>query len=368
MSEIIINNRLIGDGHPIFLIAEAGTSHQGSLTKAYELIDAAKEAGAHCVKFQYVIADELVHPSAGSFLLLGREVSIYHRFKELEQPLSFYKDLKEYCDKKDILFLCTPFGVESAKNLLTLNPAAIKIASPELTHLPLLDSFKDYRQPLLLSTGVSKIRDIRLALQHITAPFALLHCLTQYPANPLEANLNTIDFYRNRFNCVAGLSDHTEDPLLVPLIALNCGASLIEKHLTLSKEDSGLDDPFALTPLEMKKMANALKEFQPHSWKEQNKILIDTFGKKRVHKIKGRKCKTMTESEKKIYLTTNRSLIALKDIQQGEPFTPQNCGLLRSEHNIKPGVSSRFYEDTMKKKAAVFIPNGSGISSKMIGK
>ena len=141
MPQIEIAGRPVGSEAPVFVIAEAGTSHQGSLKKAFELADAARESGADCVKFQYVIAEEIVHPKAGSFPLLGRQVDIFRRFRELEQPLSFYRELKEYCERTGILFLCSPFGPESARNLLTLQPAAVKIASPELNHYPMLGCF-----------------------------------------------------------------------------------------------------------------------------------------------------------------------------------------------------------------------------------
>ncbi len=366
MPQININGRPVGPGHPLFIIAEAGTSHGGSLKKACELADAAREAGADCVKFQYVIAEEIVHPHAGSFPLLGRQIDIYKRFKELELPLSFYEELKHYCDAIGILFLCSPFGPVSARNLLALHPAAVKIASPELNHYPMLECFAGSGVPLLISTGVSTSADIAAALKAVDSPFALLHCVTQYPARPEEYNLNTIAYYADRFGCVAGVSDHSEDPLLVPMTAAACGAALIEKHLTLSRSGDGLDDPFALTPDRMKEMVTALRRMDTLSEKEKQTAVCSEFGEKTVRIIRGRKKKKLTPGERKIYRTTNRSLIAVCDIPVGEPLSSSNCALLRSEHNMRPGLSPDEYTAAMKKKAAVFIPDGSAILSNML--
>lgn len=366
MPQIEIADRPVGSEAPVFVIAEAGTSHQGSLNKAFELADAARESGADCVKFQYVIAEEIVHPKAGSFPLLGRQVDIFRRFRELEQPLSFYRELKEYCERTGILFLCSPFGPESARNLLTLQPAAVKIASPELNHYPMLGCFSGTGIPLLISTGVSTVKDITVALKAVDSPYALLHCVTQYPAAPEEYNLDTIAYYTDRFGCVSGVSDHSEDPLLVPMTAAACGASVIEKHLTLSRSGDGLDDPFALTPDRMALMVHSLRALYTLSETERIKTVESEFGKDRIRIIRGKRKKELTPGERKIYKTTNRSLIAVRDIYPGEPLSAENCALLRSEHNMVPGLPPSRYADAMKKKAAVFIPDGSAILTNML--
>lgn len=366
MPQITINGRKIGDNQPIYVIAEAGTSHQGSLSKAFELADAARNCGADCVKFQYIIADEIVHRCVGSFELLGREVNLYRRFQTLELPLSFYSDLKAYCEHIGIEFLCSPFGPESARRLLSLQPNAVKVASPELNHYPMLKCFKGSRVPLLISTGVSTVKDIFAALKAVDSPSALLHCVTQYPARAEESNLNTIAYYADRFHCVSGLSDHSEEPLLVPMTAAACGASVIEKHLTLSKTSDGLDDPFALTPDRMRLMINALREMDRLTATEKRKTVESEFGKERIKLIVGKKQKILTPSEKAIYRTTNRSLIAVRNIQPNEPLNESNCALLRSEHNMLPGLPPEKYEWALKKKAAVFIPDGSAVLSNML--
>ena len=369
MPQIKVADRLIGGSAPIFIIAEAGTAHNGSIQKAFELIDAAREAGADCVKFQYVIADEIVHPKAGAFPLLGKSVDIYRRFRALEQPFAFYEELNDYCRRTGILFLCSPFGPQSARQLLSLKPAAVKIASPELNHYPMLACFRGSGVPLFVSTGVSTLSDIRDALAFIDSPVALLHCVTTYPMPPEEAGLGVIAQLARRFRCVAGFSDHSEDPLLVPMTAAACGASIIEKHFTLSHSGDGLDDPFALEPMQLSRMVKALRRLDPLKQDERLQIVREEFGAQRIDQIRGKKKKKkLTPEEKTIYKTTNRSLLAITDILPGEALSEKNCALLRSEHNLRPGLPPRQYAAAMKKKAAVPIANGSAILMNMLKK
>lgn len=368
MPQIKVADRLIGGSAPIFIIAEAGTAHNGSLQKAFELIDAAREAGADCVKFQYVIADEIVHPKAGAFPLLGKSVDIYRRFRALEQPFAFYEELNDYCRRTGILFLCSPFGPQSARQLLSLKPAAVKIASPELNHYPMLACFRGSGVPLFVSTGVSTLSDIRDALAFIDSPVALLHCVTTYPMPPEEAGLGAIAQLARRFRCVAGFSDHSEDPLLVPMTAAACGASIIEKHFTLSHSGDGLDDPFALEPMQLSRMVKALRRLDPLKQDERLQIVREEFGAQRIDQIRGKKKKKLTPEEKTIYKTTNRSLLAITDILPGEALSEKNCALLRSEHNLRPGLPPKQYAAAMKKKAAVPIANGSAILMNMLKK
>ena len=368
MPQIKVAGRPIGGGAPVFIIAEAGTAHNGSLQKAFELIDAAREAGADCVKFQYVIADEIVHPKAGAFPLLGKTVDIYRRFRSLEQPFEFYEELEAYCRRTGILFLCSPFGPQSARRLLSLNPAAVKIASPELNHYPMLACFRGSGVPLFVSTGVSTPADIRDALKFIDSPAVLLHCVTRYPMPPEEAGLAAMAQLARRFRRVTGFSDHSEDPLLVPMTASACGAAVIEKHLTLARGGNGLDDPFALEPEQLAQMVKALRRLDPLSRDERLYAVRAEFGTKRIRQIQGSRKKKLTPEEKAIYRTTNRSLLAVSDILPGEALCEKNCALLRSEHNLRPGLPPKQYAAAMKKKAAVPIPNGSGILMNMLKK
>ena len=154
----------------MLIIAEIGTSHEGSKEKAFRLIDAAAENGADAIKFQWVYADEILHPKTGFVKLPTGNIPLYERFKQLECPVSFYKDIMDYVHSKGCKFCCSPFGLRSMQELLQLNPDYVKIASPELNHYKMLEALRDWRKeqskkgeksvPVILSSGVSRLSDI----------------------------------------------------------------------------------------------------------------------------------------------------------------------------------------------------------------
>ena len=172
-----------------YIIAEAGTSHNGSIDMGYQLIDAAADAGADCVKFQIVFAGEIIHPDSGLVDLPNGKTPLYQVFKNIEENADFYRNLKSYCRKRKIDFLATPFGLKSAALLKQLKPEAVKIASPELNHYPLLQEVSSWECPVILSTGVSTASDIKKAVSITGKKTFLLHCITSYPAPEEEYNL-----------------------------------------------------------------------------------------------------------------------------------------------------------------------------------
>ena len=180
-------------GH-VLIIAEIGTGHNGSLQKAKELIAAAKESGADAVKFQIVYADEILHPDTGFVNLPTGRIPLYERFRELECSIDFYGELAQYTHKLGMLFSASTFGLRSADELRQLNPAFIKIASPELNHFPLLERVASFGLPVILSSGVSMLGDIERAIRCLEAcglptdMRALLHCVTAYPAPEIDYN------------------------------------------------------------------------------------------------------------------------------------------------------------------------------------
>ncbi|GAH56234.1 unnamed protein product, partial [marine sediment metagenome] len=216
---MIIGERKIGFGAPCLIVAELGSAHLGDLERAYQLIDSAADAGADCVKFQLIIADEIVHPRTGVIDLPGGKIPVYQRFKKLERGVEFYAEIKEYAEKRGAIFLCSAFGIESARLLRSLNIQAIKIASPELNHYPLLEEVAGYNVPLILSTGVSTLGDIEKALAvtcSTSGKTILLHCVTSYPAPEDDYNLKLIPNLSALFGTTVGVSDHSKDPLLIP--------------------------------------------------------------------------------------------------------------------------------------------------------
>ena len=203
------------------IIAEIGTSHEGSIEKAKQLVDAACNSGADVVKFQWVYANEILHPNTGFVNLPTGKIPLYDRFKQLECPVDFYKQLLDYVHSKGKKFCCSPFGIKSLQELVQINPDYIKIASPELNHYPLLQELADIRKtnniPVILSSGVSTLADIEKAIQILgTENVSLLHCVTSYPAPEEEYNLHLIENLSNIFGIPCGVSDHSLDPILVP--------------------------------------------------------------------------------------------------------------------------------------------------------
>ena len=346
----------------IFIIAEIGTAHRGDLGKAEKLIKAAAQCGADCAKFQVVFADEIIHPLTGSVPLPGGDTPLYEVFKDLERDLSFYKKLKEITEAYKLSFLASPFGLKSAAILKEIGSDKFKIASPELNHYPLLKEVKSYNREIILSTGVSTLGDIEEAL-NITGrdKVSILHCITSYPAPPEEYNLNLIPLYKQIFGVPVGISDHSKDPLLVPLLSTALGASIIEKHFTLSNNTDGLDDPIALNADNFKRMVAAVRNAEDHSSDEIIRSLKKEHSNELIDKIMGTGEKVLAPSERENYLRTNRSVHALEELETGTILDTQNCALLRTEKILKPGISPLYFDEILGKSVKNHIDNGEGI-------
>ena len=359
----------------VLIIAELGTSHGADLAKAGELIDAAAEAGADCIKVQIVYAREILHPNTGEVALPGGKIRLYDRFRELETTPEFFVNIKEKVEQRGLLFLATPFGLESARELRALEPKCIKIASPELNFSALLKEIASYRLPAFLSTGVSKLGDIEKALSIIGAnPAAaqsetvsensavcLLHCVTAYPAPETDYNLRVLKSLRAIFGVPVGVSDHSLDPELVPVLATAMGAVAIEKHFCLSRSDPGLDDPIALPPASFAKMVRALRQAE----KTEPDALVAGLRRERgdelVESILGDGIKRLAPSEKANYERTNRSIHALRDIQEGETIDIGMIASLRTEKILRPGLPPEWEERIIGRAVRHFIPAGEGI-------
>lgn len=331
-------NTILSDPFKTIIVAEAGTSHNGDPDHAERLISAAKESGADYIKFQYVIADEIVHPAVGSIKLPGGMVSIYDRFKSLETPPEFYQKLIELCKQYKIEFFCAAFGPESAENLIELGVNKIKIASPELNHTFLLKKAQSFNIPLVLSSGVSKMSDINNALRTAPNTEILLHCVTAYPAKEADYNISLLETLGSETGKKIGISDHSKDPILVPILSAAYGAVMIEKHFTLSNTTDGLDDQIALNPKDFKTMVQGVREAENSSKEEVISQLSKKYSIDKIRTILGKGIKKLTSSEKKIYKTTRRSVLAKTDISAGEKASLDNCGIYRSERNMKPGM------------------------------
>ena len=358
------------------IIAEIGTSHEGSIEKAKKLVDASCQSGADYIKFQWVYASEILHPKTGFVDLPTGKIALYDRFKQLECPPSFYKEMLDYTHSKGKKFLCSPFGLQSLKELLEIKPDAVKIASPELNHYKMLEALRDFRKsqkekmPVILSSGVSKMEDIEKALSIIgTENVSLLHCITSYPAPEEEYNLRLITQYIKKFNITCGVSDHSLDPVLVPALSIACGGTVIEKHITLSRKTDGLDDPVALEPEQFALMTHIVNQATASinhygsdlGSKRIIEQLSEQFGNERVLKVLGNGIKTLAPSEKENYGRTNRSLHYMKDLKQGEQIKESDIAILRTEKKLNPGISPEFYDSVIGKILSRDVCDGDGV-------
>jgi sialic acid synthase SpsE len=358
------------------IIAEIGTSHEGSIEKAKELVDTAASSGADCIKFQWVYADEILHPDTGIVKLPTGNIRLYDRFKQLECKADFYKKMSDYVHSKKCKFCCSPFGLKSLKELLALKPDYVKIASPELNHYKMLECLRDYRAaqkekvPVILSSGVSTLSDIEKALDILgTENVSLLHCITSYPAVEEEYNLKLITNLKNIFGVECGVSDHSLDPILVPSLSIAAGGTIIEKHITLSRKTEGLDDPVALEGEQFAMMVHVIHQSEVtlrHYGKEtgiQRIIdqLSEQFGKEKVLKVLGDGIKRLASGEKENYGRTNRSLHFMHDMKKGEKIKKGDVEILRTEKILTPGISPEYYDLIQGAVLAQDVKSGAGV-------
>ncbi|MGI5099608.1 N-acetylneuraminate synthase family protein [Treponema vincentii] len=344
-----IGERVFSPQERILIIAEIGTGHNGSLQKAKELIAAAKESGADAVKFQIVYADEILHPDTGFVNLPTGRIPLYERFRELECSIDFYAELAQYAHKCGMLFSASAFGLRSADELRQLNPAFIKIASPELNHFPLLEHVASLGLPVILSSGVSMLGDIERAIRCLETcglpadMWALLHCVTAYPAPETDYNTAVLQSLSALFNSPVGISDHSLDPAAVPIAGLLCGACIIEKHICLSRNDAGLDDPVALEPAQFLLMSSIVRNLTGKSNEDIfNAAQAYGYSKVFLRRIIGGGEKKLAAAEKDNYGKTNRSLHYVKDLPKGTVLKDNDVAVLRTEKNLTVGESPEY--------------------------
>jgi sialic acid synthase SpsE len=359
---IALAGRSVGAGAPCLLVAELGTSHQGDRARARELVDAAADSGADCIKFQLVHADEILHPLSGIVDLPTGKVALYEQFRSLEKAVGFYEDLKNYTESRGVLFLCSPFGLRSARELKSIGAKALKIASPELNHFALLEEVAGYGLPLFLSTGVSTLGDIERALA-ITGHhnIVLMHCVTAYPAPETDYNLLVLDGLRSIFGVEVGVSDHSMDPVLVPVLAATSGACAVEKHFTLTRSGGGLDDPIALEPGQYRKMVKRVREAEQAGPAAARAALEKDVGADRVRAVLGTGVKELAPSERANYTRTNRSIHAVKQIPRGARISEGDVAVLRTEKTLRPGIGPEFLSLVVGAVARRAIPPGEGV-------
>ena len=305
----------------VFIIAEAGVNHNGSFETACRLVDAAKEAGVDCIKFQTFKAENLVSHNAKKADYRVRETgdsSQQEMLKQLELSFGDFTRLKAYCDKVGIHFLSTPFDFESIDFLNTIEMPFWKVPSGEVTNLPYLIHLAQTEKPVVMSTGMCEMFEIEAALKvlkdHGAPEICLLHCNTEYPTPYEDVNLRAMQTMRDTFHLEVGYSDHTKG-IEVPIAAVAMGATIIEKHLTLDRNMKGPDHKASLEPDELKAMVTAIRHLQ---------------------KAMGTGNKTPSPSEQKNIAVARKSIVAACDISEGELLTEENITVKRPGTGISP--------------------------------
>lgn len=337
MKKIKIGNRLVGEGERCFIIAEAGSNHDGKLEQAKQLIDIAADAKADAVKFQTFFADKIVAKTKdrASYLnkLVSKDKTMHDIFKKLELPREWLKELYEYAESRGLIFLSTPFDEEAVDLLDEIGAKAFKVASFEIVHLPLLRHIAKKKKSIILSTGMASLSDIEEALETIYSEgnnqVIVLHCGVNYPLSFEDVNLRAMVTIKHAFQIPVGYSDHTMG-ITVPIAAISLGASMIEKHFTISRNLSGPDHPFALELGEFKAMVQEIRN---------------------AEKSLGSPIKKRTKSEEEMYKLGRRSIFAVKDIAKGEEVKRETLAILRPGIGLHP----RFLEEIIGTIAKVDI-------------
>lgn len=328
-----IENKVIGEGNPTFIIAEAGVNHNGDINLAKELIDKALIAGVDAIKFQTFKTEKLVTGYADMAEYQKNNTGVvesqFNMLKKLELSYESFIELQVYCKHKGIMFLSTPFDFESADFLESIGMMAFKISSADLTNIPLLTHIASFNKPMILSSGMATLSEIEEALNAIyctgNKEVAVLHCTSNYPAKLQGVNLNSMNTIKSAFKVVSGYSDHTEG-ITVPIAAVAMGASIIEKHFTLGKDMEGPDHKASLSPSELKDMIVAIRG---------------------VELALGNGIKMYNPSEIDTMRAARKSIVVARDIKAGEVIDFADLDYKRPGTGLPP----KFFTDIIGKKA-----------------
>jgi len=316
-----IDNFKINQGKT-FIIAEVSANHNQNYEIAKEMIKAAKDAGADAVKLQTYTADTMTLDVDNEYFTIKQDTiwdgrNLYDLYKEAYTPWEWQPKLKNYADEIGIILFSTPFDKTSVDFLENMNVSAYKIASFEITDLPLIKYVAQKQKPIIISTGIASLEDIQEAIKVCkmqgNEDIILLKCTSAYPAQLEDANLLTINDLKEKFKLDIGFSDHTLG-ITAPITAVALGACVIEKHFILDKSMGGLDSEFSLDINEFKEMVKAVRD---------------------TEKLLGKISYEMTEKKLKSR-EFSRSLFIAKDIKKGEIFTEKNVRIVRPAFGLAP--------------------------------
>lgn len=306
----------------VFIIAEAGVNHNGNFDLAKKLVDAAVEAKADAVKFQTFISEKCISKNAAKASYqkdtTNNDESQLEMVKKLELSFKEFSELKKYCDNKNIMFLSTPFDLDSIEFLNNMGIAIFKIPSGEITNYPYLKKVGALKKKVILSTGMSNLEEIVDAVKVLkdngTEDISILHCNTEYPTPMEDVNLNAMNTIKNELNVEVGYSDHTLG-IEVPIAAAAMGAAIIEKHFTLDKNMEGPDHKASLELDELKRMVESIRN---------------------IEKAMGDGKKAVSKSEEKNLNIARKSIVASCPIKMGEKLTEKNLTCKRPGNGISP--------------------------------
>lgn len=350
ISNFKIGNIEIGQGHPVFVLAEMSGNHNQSFERAKELVKAACEAGVDAIKLQTYTADTLTIDCSKDWFQVkvnpaweGR--TLYGLYQEAYTPWEWQPELKKLAESYGVLLFSTAYDETAVDFLEEMDVPAYKVASFEITDLELLKKIASTKKPVIISRGMASLEELDLAISTLrengASEIAILHCVSSYPAIPEEMNLATIPDIKERFGTVVGLSDHTLG-ISAAVASVALGASIIEKHFTLRRSDGGPDAGFSLEPKELKELVKSVREVEKAIGKVQ-------YGS-------GKK-----ESENVVF---RRSLFVIKDIRVGEEFNRENVRCIRPGYGLAP----RLLPEILGKKATKDIERGTPLSEDLIEK
>jgi len=344
---IEIAGRKLGKGQPVYIVAEMSANHNQDYKAAVEILKAAKKAGADAVKLQTYTADTLTIPCNNKYFRIkdgpwaGR--TLYELYQEAYTPWEWQPKLKKIADKLGIALFSTPFDETAVDFLEEMNVPCYKIASFELVDIPLIQKAAATGKPLIMSTGMATLSEIKEAVNAAreagSGRIVLLKCNSAYPAPPEEMNLATIPHMAEAFDVPVGLSDHTLG-IAVPVAAACLGAVMIEKHFTLSRKKKGPDSFFSIEPEELKEMVQAVRTVE----KAVGKVSYSIDGKQESSRI------------------FRRSLFVVKDVKKGEIFTNDNVRSIRPGYGLIP----QFLPMILGKKAKDDLKKGTPLSWDLI--
>lgn len=341
----LVKNRLIGEGQPVFIIAEAGVNHNGDVSIAHKLIDTAAEAGADSVKFQTFITEDLVSletPSASHHIANVKEtLSHFELIKKLQLPFSAYQELKSHSEERGMIFISTPYDMRSAEFLIDLEVDILKIASSEMTNYPLLDVIRQSKIPVVISTGMNFWQEILESVNFVREyndKICVLKCTSNYPASAEGINLRGISKIKQTFSdCLVGFSDHSEG-VEISLAALGFGICMLERHFTLDKTWWGPDHKASMTPAEFNQFIHAVRKSE--------KALGSMDWDVQTEELSQRN-------------TMQKGIYASKEIKRGELVTMQNVKFLRPSRGMS---LKEFYFEFCNKPAKADIRPGQNIT------